>query len=194
MEALKKEEETVGMFGAQKIIDVLLRVQSVKEKNVNQLIKDKACDMYITIREEKKKNYEPLKVLLSCYGLPNDVIAEHEEKKRQEEQQAEEEAAELEKKKLEEQLKQKAEGKPDGSAKRSNSLRHSETQLVPLSEKQKSGAKQYQLVPYQPQLDLSQKALVAIERIKREKEERELHVLTQPFIDDRKNKLRNKCD
>eukprot|EP01022_Parablepharisma_sp_SALTPOND_P016860 TRINITY_DN2578_c0_g1_i1.p1 TRINITY_DN2578_c0_g1~~TRINITY_DN2578_c0_g1_i1.p1 ORF type:complete len:1340 (+),score=195.52 TRINITY_DN2578_c0_g1_i1:1195-5214(+) len=198
LEALEKEERILAGSNAQKIVDTLVCIQALNHEEINSLIRDTVLELYEKIKSQFGKPYEPLKALLTAYGLPNEIIAEFEEKKRQEQlerERAEQEAIERERKQKEEEMEKKkaAEMEKPKSQKRSHSQQKADNQLalVPV-EKQRSSSKQYQIVPYQPQTDLGQKALVDIERIKKVKEEREARVFLNRTQQNRNNKLRNR--
>ena len=189
-EAFEKDEKIMSRYGALKIIDILISIQSIKNEQINSSLKTTVLELHERIKEFAKKEYEALKPLLNIYGYPDDIIGEYEEKKIKEQlekQKAQEEAEEQERlKQLQlvdtksiEKTKQTEETKVKNEVKRgnSNAQRRSESQIVPHVSNESKTKDKLELVPYKPTIDLGQKALIAIEKIKKEKEKREAQVL-----------------
>ena len=151
-----KEEKFTLEYDIQRLIELLIDIQKIKEQRVNDLIKNN------TLEQIKIQPYDPLKILLEHYGNPDDLIEEFTGKN------------EI---KLEAPPKKTIEEKVASFQKRSN------TQLLPDKElqivkKSYSETNKMQLVLYKPpSLDLNLKATQDIQKIKQNKEEKEAKVI-----------------
>ena len=175
IEAAEREERTLSSAAAQTIINSLLHVQTLKDPLINQAIQDMAISAYENAKSLANRSYTPIKALLSEYGLPDEIISKYEEKLRVEEE-ARERALALEE---ETRLLNEQKAAEEKEAKRSGSQRRGETLAVAVRSNSIEDENVQQLVPYahRPQhVDYNKKALAAIGKIKREKEEREAHV------------------
>ncbi len=159
-----REEKLLSAAAAARIIDVLVSVQAIGDPAANQAIYEMAVAAYEQGKDQTGFGYEPIKILLNEYGDPEEILARFEEEQ-------------LAKQRAEEEPKTDQE-REDEKAIVVKELRKSSSQAAIEPSENK------QLVPYRPPVDLSKKALVAIERIKKQKHERDARVyISYPYME-----------
>jgi len=136
---------------AKYVISVLAEIQALEDKDQNDLIFHQALATHYRMKSILKRSYDPIKRLLRKYGNPDEEITKFE--------QAQEQFI-AEKK---EQAKILAIEGPRAQSTENNTMNMSK----------KSGESRYQLVPYKPYSEISQKAMAELEKIKKGRTEKE---------------------
>lgn len=148
---------------AQNIIKIITQLQSIDNAELNEHIQNMALSTNFSIKLQTKKNHNPLKVILSKYGNPEDQMnayndTQHQLMKDKKEMLKHQTLLALESERVDRSL--------DGL----NNRKSSSMALIPLSNRN--------LLMRQGDTkgDVNPKALFDIERIKRSKIEKELKV------------------